>query len=155
MVATSPAPPLPSTRPVLNRNLAFLATGIVAGIAATSLLGPRLVTTQDLIWHAQRCVWGAYLTRLQFGSMALAFLPNLPIPFALPSCFARGRRDMLSNWMFLQFGKFIVAWGSTLSQFKSNSGVEWVGKSKQTPPALDLVPGKLRFATVDKRSRSG
>src|SRR5579864_6165092 len=128
MEALPPAPP----RPVLNRNVAFLPIDVVTGIAATTLLvRPRSVTTHDLIWRAQRCVWGTYLAILQFGSMTLVFPPDLQIHLAHPSSyFARGRRHMLSNGLFLRFGKFIVAWDSPLTQFKSNSDDSGFRKAK-------------------------
>jgi len=146
MEAASTAPPRPPTRRALNRRLAFLALGI----AATTLLGLHFVETHDLIWRAQRCAWGAYLTMLQFSSMALVFVPNLPIPFALPSHFARGRRDLQSTSMFSQFGKLIVA-GSHFKSVQTYSDDEWVGKSRIITIAR---PGSWKVTLCNRRQES-
>ena len=112
MEAASPAPPLPPTRPVLNRNLAVLATGIVTAIAASALLWPRLTASQDFMPHAYCYMWNIKLIWLHVVSDALIFLSYLSIPLTL-AYFARRRRDIPFNWMFLCFGTFIVACGFT------------------------------------------
>jgi len=111
MEAASPAPPLPPTRPVLNRNLALLATGIVAAIAA-ALPWSRLTASQDFMPHAYCYMWNIKLIWLHVVSDALIFLSYLSIPLTLIH-FARRRRDIPFNWMFLCFGTFIIACGFT------------------------------------------
>ena len=108
MEAASPAPP----RPVLNRNLALLATGIVTAIAATALLWPRLTASQDFMPHAYCYMWNIKLIWLHVVSDALIFLSYLSIPLTL-AYFSRRRRDIPFNWMFFCFGTFIVACGFT------------------------------------------
>ena len=114
MEGPSPRPSLPPTHSSCSQ-LACLVPGyrFRSVIATSAMLWPRLVASQDVMPHAYCCRWNTNLSRLHVISDALIFLSYLPIPFPLPSYFARGRRDMLSNGMFLQFGKFIVAWGST------------------------------------------
>lgn len=112
MEAASPAPPLPPTRPVLNRNHGLLATGIVTAIAASALFWPRLTASQDFMPHAYCYMWNIKLIWLHVVSDALIFLSYLSIPLTLVY-FARRRRDIPFNWMFLCFGTFIIACGFT------------------------------------------
>ncbi len=112
MEAPSLAAPLPPSRPTLNRNVVLLAAGIGTAIAATALLWPRLVASQNFMPHVYCYMWNTKLIWLHVVSDALIFLSYLSIPFTLVY-FVRRRRDIPFNWMFLCFGTFIIACGLT------------------------------------------
>ena len=112
MEAPSPAPPLPPARLVSNSHVRLLVAGIVTTIAATALLWPHLVASQNFMPHVYCYMWNRNLTWLHVVSDALIFLSYLSIPFTLVY-FVRRRRDIPFNWMFLCFGIFIIACGFT------------------------------------------
>jgi hypothetical protein len=62
--------------------------------------------------HGHCYLWNPELVWLHVVSDALTALAYTSIPFTLLH-FARKRRDIPFNWMFLCFGVFIVACGAT------------------------------------------
>jgi PAS domain S-box-containing protein len=112
MEAPSPVRPLSPTRLIPNWQAGLLAAGFAIAIAAASWFWPRLAASQDFMPHAYCYMWNTRLIWLHVVSDALIFLSYLSIPFTLVY-FARRRRDVPFNWMFLCFGTFIVACGFT------------------------------------------
>lgn len=87
---------------------------MVAGAAALFLLlaTPGARTTDNLLPHGFCYAWDPRLVRLHLVSDVLIGLAYLAIPVALVH-FIRRRTDLPFHWMFLLFGLFIVACGTT------------------------------------------
>ncbi len=76
------------------------------------VLWPSFFRDQGFMPHGYCYLWNGKLVALHVVSDALIFLSYISIPFTL-LYFARRRRDLPFNWMFLCFGVFIVACGFT------------------------------------------
>jgi PAS domain S-box-containing protein len=72
----------------------------------------NLVETSDFLPHGYCLLWQTPLVGLLIVSDALIALAYYSIPLALLS-FARRRKDLAFHWMFLMFGGFIFACGTT------------------------------------------
>jgi PAS domain S-box-containing protein len=112
MEAQSPRYSDTHPRHARNRQFVLAAAGIVTAIATATWIWPHLVASQDFMPHAYCYVWNPNLIWLHVVSDSLIFLSYLSIPFTLVY-FARRRRDIPFNWMFLCFGTFIIACGFT------------------------------------------
>ncbi|GAB4210360.1 MAG: ATP-binding protein [Roseiflexaceae bacterium] len=92
----------------------------VAGLALmmlavwlTPALARQLVSTEGFSPHAYCLVWEPGLLRLFVITDTLIGLSYVAISLALVALVYQTRRDMPFHWMFLVFGAFIVACGST------------------------------------------
>ena len=72
----------------------------------------RLFTTDEFMPHGHCYLWQPGIVWLHVLSDAMITLAYTTIPFTL-LYFVRRRRDLPYNWMFLCFGVFIIACGST------------------------------------------
>ncbi|HEU4328877.1 MAG TPA: ATP-binding protein [Roseiflexaceae bacterium] len=107
---------------LLSRRTSQLKTGalVVAGLALmvlalwlTPSLARQLVSTEGFSPHAYCLVWEPGLLRLFVITDTLIGLSYVAISLALVALVYQTHRDMPFNWMFLVFGAFIVACGST------------------------------------------
>src|SRR6266849_1877172 len=72
----------------------------------------RKLFASDFLPHGHCFFWQPDLVWLHVGSDALITLSYYSIPIAL-LYFVRRRRDLAFNWMFVMFGVFIFACGTT------------------------------------------
>lgn len=89
--------------------LAFVLT---LAVVATVALAPGSAQRDSLLPHGYCYRWDPSLLRLHLVSDALIGLAYIAIPLVLVH-FIRKREDLPFNWMFLLFGLFIIACGST------------------------------------------
>lgn len=97
-------------RPHLSK-LALWLLGLLTVVTVTTVW-LRLDNQNDFMPHGFCYLWNPRLIWLHAVSDAFIFASYLSIPFTL-LYFARRRRDLPFNWMFLCFGIFIVACGFT------------------------------------------
>jgi PAS domain S-box-containing protein len=95
----------------VSRSVAISSLGLLA-LATVTVVWLRLSNETDFMPHGYCYLWNTKLIWLHVVSDTLIFLSYLSIPFTLVY-FARRRRDLPFNWMFLCFGTFIVACGFT------------------------------------------
>jgi PAS domain S-box-containing protein len=101
---------IPPSRPV-SKSVAISSLGLLT-LATLTVVWLRLSNETDFMPHGYCYLWNTKLIWLHVVSDTLIFLSYLSIPFTLVY-FARRRRDLPFNWMFLCFGTFIVACGFT------------------------------------------
>ncbi len=105
---------------LLSRRTSQLTLLVAAGLALMALalwltppLARQLVSTEGFSPHAYCLVWAPGLLRLFVITDTLTGLSYVAISLALVVLVYQTRRDMPFHWMFLSFGAFIVACGST------------------------------------------
>lgn len=102
--------------------------------------------------HGQCILWTPGLVWLYAVSDTLITIAYYAIPFALIR-FVRERRDLAFNWMFLMFGAFIAACGTThlLGLLTLWTPLSWLdGGVKAITAALSVATALVLFPLIPK-----
>jgi PAS domain S-box-containing protein len=113
----------------------------------------RLFSTDDFMPHGHCYLWNPGLVWLHVVSDGLTAVSYTTIPFTLVY-FARRRKDIPFNWMFMLFGLFIVACGAThyLEILTLWTPVYWVSGGVKAVTAAASVPTAILLVKLVPRA---
>jgi anti-anti-sigma factor len=134
----------------MRRKLSYILVGTSASVLIA--LGSPLVDTAMFMPHGHCYLWNTGVVVLHAGSDSLIFLTYLTIALTL-GYFARKRGDLPFDWMFLAFGTFTVACGTThlMEVVTLWTPVYWLsGVVKAVTAVLSVVTALLLVRLIPK-----